>query len=56
MDLIYKYNVGFKTLLQQGIPGSVFPGHTHLLFHGDLVDKFKIIVGKQSFPDQFKNI
>ena len=38
-ELIVKYNIGLKTLLQQGI---------HLLepiFYGDLVYKFKRIVG-----------
>ena len=34
------------TLLQQGISESVF--------YSDLVNKFKRIIGKQSFPDQFK--
>ena len=36
------------TLLQQGISESVF--------YGDLVNKFKRIVGKSSFPDQFKKL
>ena len=37
-----------KTLLQQGILEPIF--------HGDLVYKFKGIVGKHNFSDQFKNI
>ena len=48
-ELIVKYNIGLKTLLQQGIsePISVY---------GDLVYKFKRIVGKPNFSDQFKKI
>ena len=42
--LIDKYNVGLKTLLQHGI--------SEPLVYGDLVDKFKRIVGKPSFPYQ----
>ena len=38
-ELIVKYNIGLKTLLQQGI----------------LVYKFKTIVEKTNFSDQFKN-
>ena len=37
-ELIVKYNIGLKTLLQQGISESIF--------YGDLVYKFKRIVGK----------
>ena len=49
-ELIVKYNIGLKTLLQQGIsePTSIF--------YGDLVYKFKRIVGKPNFSDQFKKI
>ena len=43
-ELIVKYNIGLKTLLQQPI------------FYGDLVYKFKRIVGKPNFCDQFKKI
>ena len=46
--LIVKYNIGLKTLLQQGISEPIF--------YGDLVYKFKLIVGKPNFSDQFKNI
>ena len=50
---IYNILVGIlelalKTLLQQGISGPIF--------YGDLVHKFKRIVGKPYFGDQFKNI
>ena len=45
---IVKYNIGLKTLLQQGISEPIF--------YGDLVYKFKRIVGKPNFSDQFKNI
>ena len=37
-----------KTLLQQGISEPIF--------YGDLVHKFKRIVGKPNFSDQFKKI
>ena len=47
-ELIVKYNIGLKTLLQQGISEPIF--------YGDLVYKFKRIVGKPKFSDQFKNI
>ena len=47
-ELFVKYNIGFKTLLQQGIPEPIFCG--------DYVYKFKRIVGKPTFCDQFKNI
>ena len=45
---IVKYNIGFKTLLQQGISEPIF--------YGDFVHKFKRIVGKSNFSDQFKKI
>ena len=47
-DLIVKYNIGLKTLLQQGISRPIF--------YGDLVYKFKRIVGKPNFSDQLKKI
>ena len=43
-----KYNIGLKTLLQQGI--------SEFIFYGDFFHKFKRIVGKPNFSDQFKNI
>ena len=46
--LIVKYNIGLKTLLQQGISEPIF--------YGDLVYNFKRIVGKPNFSDQFKKI
>ena len=46
--LIVKYNIGLKTLLQQGISEPIF--------YGDLVYKFKRIVGNPNFSDQFKKI
>ena len=49
-ELIVKYNIGLKTLLQQGIHVS------EPIFYGDLVYKFKRIVGKPNFSDQFKTI
>ena len=45
---IVKYNIGLKTLLQQGISEPIF--------YGDLIYKFKRIVGKPNFSDQFKKI
>ena len=47
-ELIVKDNIGLKTILQQGI--------SEPLFYGDLVYKFKRIVGKPNFSDQFKKI
>ena len=47
-ELIVKYDIGLKTLLQQGISEPIF--------YGDLVYKFKRIVGKPNFSDQFKKI
>ena len=47
-DLIVKYNIGLLTLLLQGISEPIF--------YGDLVYKFKRIVGKPNFSDQFKKI
>ena len=47
-ELIVKYNIGLKTLLQQGKPEPIF--------HGDLVYNFKRIVRKPNFSDQFKKI
>ena len=46
--LIVKYNIGFKTLLQEGILKPIF--------YGDLVYKFERIVRKPNFSDQFKKI
>ena len=46
-ELIVKYNIGLKTL-QQGISEPIF--------YGDLVYKFKQIVGNPNFSDQFKKI
>ena len=45
---IRQYNIGLKTHLQQDISEPVF--------YGDLVYKFKRIVGKPNFSDQFKKI
>ena len=45
-ELIVKYNTGVKTLLQQGISEPIS--------YGDLNFKFKRIVGKPNFIDQFK--
>ena len=46
--LIVKYNIELKTLLQQGISKPIF--------YGDLVYKFKRIVGKPNLSDQFQKI
>ena len=45
---LFKYNIGLKTFLHQGISEPIFCG--------DLVYKFKRIVGKPNFNDQFKKI
>ena len=47
-ELNVKYNIGVKTLLQQGISEPIY--------YGNLVYKFKRIVGKPNFSDQFKKI
>ena len=47
-ELIIKYNIWLKTLQQQGISKPIF--------YGDLVYKFKRIVGKPNLSDQFKTI
>ena len=47
-ELFVKYNIGLKTLLQQGISEPIF--------YGDLVYKFKRIVEKSNFSYQFKKI
>ena len=43
-----KYNVGLKTLLLQGLSEPEF--------YGDLVYKFRKIIGKNDFPYPFKKI
>ena len=43
-----KYNVGYKTLLLQGLSEPEF--------HGDLVYKLGKIIGKYGFPYHFKKI
>ena len=47
-ELIVKYSIGLKTLLQQGISEPIF--------YSDLVYKFIRIVRKSNFSDQFKKI
>ena len=48
-ELISKFNVGLKSILQQGLSEPEF--------YGDLVYKFKKIMGMTDFPAQFrKNI
>ena len=47
-ELNVKYNIWLQTLLQQGINESIF--------YGILVHKFKRIVGKSNFSDQFEKV
>ena len=47
-DIVCKYNVRLKTLLLQG--------STEPEFYGDLVYKFRKIIGKNDFPYHFKKI
>ena len=47
-ELVSKFNVGLKTLLHQGLSEPEF--------YGDLVYKFKKIVHKADFSDQFRKI
>ena len=47
-DIVSKYNVGLKTLLLQRLSEAEF--------YGDLVYKFRKIIGKNDFPYHFKKI
>ena len=47
-DKVSKYNVGLKTLLLEGLSEPEF--------YGDLVYKFREIIGKNDFPYHFKKI
>ena len=47
-ELVSKFNVGLKTLLHQGLSEPEF--------YGDLVYKFKQIVGRADFSDLFRKI
>ena len=47
-ELVSKFNVGLKTLLRQGLSEPEF--------YDDLVYKFKKIVGRADFSDQFRKI
>ena len=47
-ELVSKFSVGLKTLLHQGLSEPEF--------YGDLVYKFKKIVGRVDFSDQFRKI
>ena len=46
--LVEKYSVSLKTLLQHGI--------SELEFYGDLVYRFRKIVGKSNFSEQFRKL
>ena len=46
--IVHKSNVGLKTLLLQGLSEPEF--------YGDLVFKFRKIIGKYDFPYHFKKI
>ena len=45
-DIVFKYNFGLKTLLLQG--------RSEPEFYGDLVYKFRKIIGKNDFPHHLK--
>ena len=47
-DIVSKYKVGLKRLLREGL--------LEPKFYGDLVYKFKKIIGKNYFPHQLKNL
>ena len=47
-DIVSKYNVGLKTLLLEGLSEPEF--------YGDLLYKFRKIIGKNDFPYHFKKI
>ena len=46
--LVEKYSISLKTLLQQGISEPEF--------YGDLVYRFRKIVGKSNFSEQFRKL
>ena len=46
-DIVYKYNVGLNIILQ---------GLSEPEFYGDLLYKFRKIIGKNGFPYHFKKI
>ena len=48
LHVISKFNVGLKSLLHQGLSEPEF--------YGDLVYKFKTIMGRTDFADQFRKI
>ena len=48
LSKVEKYSVSLKTLLQQGISESEF--------YGDLVYRFRKIVGKSNFSEQFRKL
>ena len=47
-EIVSKYNVGLKTLLLQGLSEPEF--------YGDLVYKFRLIIGKNDLPYHFQKI
>ena len=47
-ELISKFNAGLKTLLREGLSEPEF--------YGDLVYKFKKLIGRNDFPFQFRKI
>ena len=47
-ELIFEYNVGLKTLLGEGLLEPEF--------YGDLVYKFKKLIGRNEFSFQFRKI
>ena len=47
-DIVSKYNIGLKTLLLEGLSEPEF--------YGELVYKFRNIIGKNDFPYHFKKI
>ena len=47
-DIVSKYNIGLRTLLLQGVSEPEF--------YGDLVCKFRKIIGKNDFSYHFKKI
>ena len=47
-ELVSKFSVGLKSLSNQGL--------SEPNFYGDLVHKFKTIMGRTGFSDQFRNI
>ena len=57
-ELIVKYNIGLKLIcsIQYWVKTHLQQGISEPIFYGDLVYKFKRIVGEPNFSDHYKKI